>query len=136
MIVANLATDELAVFRYKPDMAKSTRFTSSEPASHMNQWVRDAIEYADISITDLAREMDGRGLPTSYDRSKVQKMTVARRVTMEEARVISEITGYPTLEGDETAPFLDKYRKLSEADRTTIRHLVNSLHARHVAGEK
>lgn len=67
----------------------------SRPAgTPINEWVRQALAHAGISQSQLTRDMHKAGV-IKNDRSIVQKMTVNRKVSAEEAAAISRITGYP-----------------------------------------
>lgn len=68
----------------------------------LSQWVRAAVNHADISAAELARRLTDR-LGRAFDRAAVQKMmmstatgrTKPRRVAADEMLAIAEITGYP-----------------------------------------
>jgi len=65
-------------------------------------WVKKALEHADMSQAELARQLTRR-LRREIDRAAVQKMTIARpkkgqkprKVAADELLAIEEITGYP-----------------------------------------
>lgn len=126
MNVSNVATDEGSVFRYKPGMTARPRFTSAPPASPMNQWVRDAVEHSGMSMQEISERMNGKNLGAAYDRSKVQKMTVSRKVSKIEAEAIAEITGYPLTDGD-AQQMIDDFRSLAPADKEVVRDLIARL---------
>lgn len=75
-------------------MARKAKF-SSEPATRINQWVRDALDYSGLSQAELARRLFERGAISANDRSMVNKMVNFRDVTAEEAIAIAEITNFP-----------------------------------------
>ncbi|MDQ0303833.1 S24 family peptidase [Ancylobacter polymorphus] len=90
-------------------VAKSERHTVAilSYASRMfAQWVKAALEHADMSGAELARHLTER-LGRSIDRAAVQKMqmvegtgkTKPRAVAADEMIAISEITGYPAPQG-------------------------------------
>lgn len=97
----------------------------SPPAAPINAWVRDALEFADLSQTALADALTREGLG-SYDRSKVQKMTVSRGVSFEEAQAISRLTGLPLLE-DQGSEFDRGFHKLNDSNRKAVLQLMRSL---------
>lgn len=134
MTVANVATDCADVFRYKRGMANGRRFKETKPVAPMNNWVREAIEHYGQSMTAVADAMNRANLGTKYDRSKVQKMTVGRRVTFEEAQALSQITGYPLTEDDEVKTLVEDYRDLTENDKGIVQVLVRRLRAGKSAG--
>lgn len=76
-------------------MARKAEYKTA-PAQPINQWVRDALAYAGISQAALAKALHERGAISAPDRSIVQKMTVNRDVSADEAFAISEITALPT----------------------------------------
>lgn len=129
MEVANVATDDGSVFRYKRLMTETKKFRSAKPVSPMNQWVRDAVAHFGKTYDDLAEELNKQKLGTTYDKSKVQKMTVKRRVSMDEARAISLITQYPLGDEDEAEQFFDDFQKLENPDKEIVRDLVLRLRA-------
>lgn len=81
------------VFATLPHMSGRPRY-SRPPAAPINDWVRQALAHAGLSQSQLTREMHKAGI-IKNDRSIVQKMTVNRKVSAEEAAAISRITGYP-----------------------------------------
>ncbi|UFM64215.1 hypothetical protein LOS78_01710 [Paracoccus sp. MA] len=112
--------------RYKSAMAGIAKY-KSRPASPMNQWVRDALEAANMTqqaLADALSRVEGLG---TYDRSMVHKMTGSRRVRGEEAVAISQITGHPLPESEDDLEFEQMYRKLSQENRTVIRTIVRNL---------
>lgn len=61
----------------------------------INQWVADAIKFANISGAELAKELHARKLINTPDRSIPSKMAIGKRkVSFSEALAIAEITGY------------------------------------------
>lgn len=92
-LVAKLAADDCRAPSYVRYMTKKATYRTPA-AGPMNQWVRDALEHADMSQTALARELHARRV-ISADRSIVQKMTTTRVLSAEEVFAISEITGHP-----------------------------------------
>lgn len=85
------------------------RSDKTPPALPVNAWVKDAIDFAKVSYQSVADELTRRGVG-QYDRSKVQKMTVKRGISAEEATAISAITSFPLplYFNDETPPEKDK----------------------------
>lgn len=75
-------------------MARKAKY-SSPPAAPINQWVRDALEHANISQAELARRLFERKAISADDRSMVNKMASFRDVTADEALAIAEVTGFP-----------------------------------------
>lgn len=92
----------------------------------MNLWVRNAIIESGKSQTELAAGLTRSGLG-NYDRSMVQKMTVGRRVSMDEARVISQLTGYPMPDPTGGAHLPAGYDKLDPAHQAVVRRLIDEL---------
>lgn len=133
MIVANEVTDGARAFRYSRAMTEAPRFRT-KPTSPMNQWVRDALEQYGKSMSAVADEMNRAGLNTKYDRSKIQKMTVSRRVTYEEAAALSEITGFPMIKNDDVAGLIEGYQGLDDENKAFVRDLVARLHRQASAG--
>lgn len=100
---------------------------SSPAASQMNQWVRDALKTADLSQRELADRLSAiPGMPT-YDRSMVQKMTVGRKVTMDEARAISKISGHPLPAQGAVQELMAKISTLPSTDLEIVNALIDSL---------
>lgn len=66
-------------------------------ASHINQWVRDALDHSGMSQSAMARELFSRKIISAEDRSIVNKMAHGRDISTNEALAISEITGFPIL---------------------------------------
>lgn len=100
--VAITATDLCRDQRYIPRMARRKTY-NLPPLTPMNQWVRDAFAYAldqgrNITYNEMGDELTAASLGQPYDKTKVQKMTIARKVTLVEAEVISRVTGFPTRE--------------------------------------
>jgi len=98
-IVAQRATDAISGHRYNRDMARKRAY-KTPPMAQINQWVRDAIEHAEIrgkkvTFDLLADALTKAKIGQTYDKSMVQKMTTIRDVKASEARVIAEFTGYP-----------------------------------------
>lgn len=121
-----MATDCSGVFRYKTLMSNKSRF-STKPSAPMNQWVRDAVEHYGQSMAAVADELNKKDLRTTYDRAKVQKMTTVRRVTIEEAQAISEITGFPLSEQEDARDFLADYLRLPDGQKSLVHQLIQNL---------
>ena len=102
----------------------------SPPASGMNQWVRDALAASDMTQQALADALSSRADVGQYAKSMVNKMTKSRKVTMDEARAISAITGHPLPPSAEDSELADRINDLDPADQTIVRNLVDSLYAR------
>lgn len=92
----------------------------------MNAWVRDALAHAGMTHQRLADILTGRGLGT-YHRSMVQKMTTKRKVRMDEAAVISEVTGFPLPAPQEHVTFAQGYERLTADQRALVDALVGQL---------
>lgn len=81
-------------------MARRKTYTT-EPRTYLNQWVRDALEHmyetqgVDLTYDEIADHLNRAKLGSSYDKSKVQKMTTIRQVKLQEAAIISRLTGLP-----------------------------------------
>nr|RDS93268.1 hypothetical protein DWF04_22515 [Cereibacter sphaeroides f. sp. denitrificans] len=75
-------------------------------------------------MTDLADALTRMGVGT-YDRSKVQKMTVKRKVSKAEAEAISTITGFALTPQTEGADLLRKYQQLRPDQRTAVARLLD-----------
>lgn len=81
-------------------MARRKTYTT-EPRTYLNQWVRDALEHMydtqgiDLTYDEIADHLNRAKLGSSYDKSKVQKMTTIRQLKLAEAAVISRLTGLP-----------------------------------------
>ena len=104
-------------------MGKPTATTSH---AEMNSWVREAVTHAGLSYQRLADILTGRGIGT-YDRSMVQKMTTRRRVRLDEAQAISEITGYPLPAAQEQISFAAGYSRLDPEQRALVDALMGQL---------
>lgn len=111
--------------RYNMRMAKKPTY-NRPPAGPQNQWVRDALAFAGMSYPKAAEALTMAGLG-AYDRSKVQKMTVDRKVTKEEAEALAAATGYPVAAGASTAAFVIKYQELTGEDRELVDQFVDRL---------
>ena len=88
---------------------------------HLNQWVKEAIDYAGISQTKLANILFSSKIITSDDRSIVNKMTTTRDVKAHEVFAISEITRYPApnkIEDD--AILVPKVSKIAAGNLTEL----------------
>lgn len=76
-----METDIVATFRYTMDM--------------MNQWVKEALGFAELSQAEATRRLTAR-FNWPDDRSILNKMTLGKRkIEASEAMQISELTGYP-----------------------------------------
>lgn len=93
----------------------------------MNQWVRDALAFSGMSQQALADALSRHPGLNNYDRSFVYKMTVSRRVRLDEAAAISEITGFPLPVEDEKAEFERKFNQLSLQNQQTVAALIEGL---------
>ena len=104
-----------------------TKSYSNPPATPRNQWVRDALTHAgDMSFPAAAEKLSRAGLGKNYDKSIVQKMTVARGVTAEEVKALSAITGFPPPPdvADDTST---RIAALPPEDQALVRALLRSL---------
>ncbi|MCV2448485.1 hypothetical protein E3D03_014555 [Paracoccus sp. DMF] len=63
----------------------------------------------------------------SYDRSIVQKMTVARKVTAEEAQAIAAITGHPLPDTSSEDTYYHDYQQLSAEGKAAVQALIRAL---------
>jgi len=90
-----METDDCSDGRYNSGMVKKPKKAAGpQPAKPINQWVRDALAHADMAQAEMARLLTER-LRRSYDRSIVNKMTIGREVSADEASIIADITGLP-----------------------------------------
>lgn len=80
--------------RYNWGMEKKA-VKSKSIKGRLNHWVKEAIDYADISQSKLAAVLFDRKVITSNDRTIVNKMTTTRDVKAHEVFAIADITGYP-----------------------------------------
>lgn len=96
------------------------------PATPMNQWVRDALAAAGLSQQELGDALTRAGIG-NYDRSMIQKMTVARRVTMDEAQAIAAVTNHPLPENGLESQLPREYFLLSEDHRKAVNTLIRGL---------
>lgn len=94
----------------------------------MNQWVRDALEHGNLSFPQAAEILTRAGLG-EYERSKIQKMTVGRKVTMAEATALSEAIGFPLPGAEVENEFIKKLSLLSEDHRRLVYQLIDSFPA-------
>lgn len=92
----------------------------------MNQWVREAIEHSGMSGPELAEALTRAGAG-SFDRSKIQKMTVSRKVSKAEAEAISRVTGYPLDPGKKVSEFDGLMMQLSDANKAVVERMVQVL---------
>lgn len=92
----------------------------------MNQWVRDALETAGLSQQALGYALTRAGVG-NFDRSIVQKMTVSRRITMDEAAAIAEITGHPLPDPSGDAEIPREFYQLSEHHKAAVKALIRGL---------
>ena len=79
----------------------------------MNEWVRQALTYAsdagdDLSYDEIANALTIAKVGGTYDKSKVQKMTIGRKVSLLEAQVISQLTKFPLPQPEQQATSLDE----------------------------
>ncbi|WP_299358208.1 hypothetical protein [uncultured Paracoccus sp.] len=100
-----------------------SRPDKTPPESPVNAWVRAAIDSCGKSYQAVGDELTRRGLGV-YDRSKVQKMTVSRGVSAEEAAALVQITEVPLPFAPPTSAFVDRYQQLSPEDREMIDAMV------------
>lgn len=121
-----MTTDVLSDIRYKDLMVRKPSYRTS-PATPMNQWVRDALEAGGLSQQALSEGLSRASGLGSYDRSMVQKMTVSRKISMDEARVISQLTGHPLPDTEEGVEVMTDYMKLSSDSQAAIRTLMKEL---------
>ena len=105
-------------------MNNKPRYTTP-PTHDMNQWVRDALAFTDMTGPDLAAAMT-RLLGRNYDKSMIQKMTTLRKVSKPEAEAISQLTGYP-LSSESGDPFVSKLLQLLEHKRRLVQQLIDTL---------
>lgn len=75
---------------------KPTHEYKEPPTRPINQWVREALKFADMAQAELSRQLHARGIGGS-DKSIANKMAHYRNVSAEEADAISEITRYPRM---------------------------------------
>lgn len=92
----------------------------------MNAWVREVLEHAGWSFPDAAAVLTRAGLG-NYDRSKVQKMTVGRKVSLAEAEALAAASGLRVPVGDRDEEFISKISRLSERDRAMVFALIDRL---------
>jgi len=135
MFVAKMATDWGSDFRYKRDMNSAKRFSGTKPASPMNEWVREAILHSGRTAVEIADLLNAEGLQTRYDRSKIQKMTTVRRVTVEEAKALARITGYPLDADGEIARIIDDLQSLDRPQLLAVQALIGHLRNSPEGGE-
>lgn len=102
------------------------RKNKTPPASPINAWVKEAIDSAGLSYQSIADEMTRSGIG-AYDRSKVQKMTVGRGVSAEEAAAIATITGYALPSAYSGDRFETDFERLSESDREIVRAMIHRM---------
>lgn len=88
-----------------------------------------------MSQKDLSDALT-RELRANYDRSIVQKMTVSRRIRVEEMNAISRITNFPVLKEDLEDEFSAVYRKLSKEHQEAVRTMMQGLLASRVTQDK
>ncbi|SEN87585.1 hypothetical protein SAMN04489859_102039 [Paracoccus alcaliphilus] len=107
-------------------MTDSTR-VKKEPQTLMNQWAKEAIEHSGMTMQAVADALSARRELGAYGRSMVQKMTKERRVRLDEAAALSEITGFP-LPGESKGPELvEQIQDLNPENRAIIGSLVAQL---------
>uniref|UniRef100_UPI00384C13CE hypothetical protein n=1 Tax=Celeribacter naphthalenivorans TaxID=1614694 RepID=UPI00384C13CE len=101
----------------------------------MNQWVREAFIHADdtsagLSYDEVADAMTAAKIGGVYDKSKVQKMTVSRKVSLAEAQIISKLSGYALPEASQASLSLDdRLSQLSDARRQRLLDTLSDLEA-------
>lgn len=128
-MVAIMFTDDRSRLGYNGAMPRTPKY-KNPPLQPMNQWVRDALAHAGMTFPQLADALTRSGVGT-YDRSTIQKMTVGRKVSFEEARAISEATGYPYVSDEDGQGFVADYLSLDPESRATVRDLLQVLRSRH-----
>lgn len=121
-----MATDHPSETGYNIDMVKKPVYRNP-PATPMNKWVRDALESSGLSQQALSDLLSRTPTVGTYDRSMVQKMTVARKVSMDEARAISQITGHPLPDTENSGEVVAEYQRLSPDSQAAIRILMKEL---------
>lgn len=132
--VAILATDLSCGNRYASRMARRKTYTTP-PKFAMNQWARDAFDHAadkglDLTYDEVADAMTRAQLGQVYDKSKVQKMTTIRKVSLAEAQVLSGITGFPIPDAHEYALSVDeRLSRLSPDRRRRLLEMLDDLEA-------
>lgn len=93
----------------------------------MNQWVRDALEASGMTQQGLADRLSGHpGMPP-YAKSMVNKMTKSRKVSLAEARAISDITGHPLPVTKVTDEIVAEIESLHPDDRKAVITLIHNL---------
>lgn len=107
----------------------------ARPATPMNQWVRDALEHAGLNYPETARRMTTQ-LRKNYDRSIIQKMTVGRGVSADEAAALARITGFPLPASDDMEMRIARYKALPPRDRRAIDALIDELSSNPTTDEK
>lgn len=105
-------------------MSESQRF-KTEPVYPMNRWVREALEHSRMTQQAVADRLSARPELGNYTRSTVQKMMKDRRVPLDEARAVSEITGYPLPRDDSESDLADKIGDLSPENRAIVASIVD-----------
>lgn len=93
----------------------------------MNQWVREALNHADMSQQALSDALTRSKHLGTYDRSMVQKMTVGRRVSLQEAEQISQITGYPLPDTVSEQEFSGMFQRLNPENQQAIQTIMSNL---------
>ena len=127
-----MATDFCIAIGYTAGMARRPTYPTP-PATGMNQWVRDALAASDMTQQALADALTASVGLGSYAKSMVNKMTKARKVSMDEARAISAITGYPLPASADDEDLAAQIRNLDPADQQMVRSLIDRLHAQKIS---
>lgn len=120
-------------------MARKKTF-SNPAATAMNQWVREAFIHADdkcggLSYDQVADAMTAAQIGGVYDKTKVQKMTVSRKVSLAEAQVISKLSGYPLPQAAQQALSIEeRLDRLSDERKKRFLDTLADLEAAQAAG--
>ncbi|MCJ8139374.1 hypothetical protein [Falsirhodobacter halotolerans] len=88
--------------------------------------MREVLDRSGWSYPEAAAILTRAGLG-NYDRSKVQKMTVGRKVTLAEAEALAKASGIQAPVTNPVDDYASKIRLLSDSDREMVFALIDRL---------
>lgn len=128
-LVVQMATDFGFGSSYLVYMTRKPYYPTP-PAGEMNQWVRDALQASGMTQQALADALTAHAGVGSFAKSMVNKMTKSRKISMDEARAISTITGHPLPPSADGMAIVQALEGLEPGDRNAVINLIRHLAAK------
>lgn len=127
--------------RYSLQRAMARKRTySTQPRHATNQWLRDALAYCDensgyLTYDEVATALNRSSLKQTYDRSMIQKMTTIRQISLDEAKVLSQITGFPLAPEQQEESLSARFSRLSSGRQERLLGILDDLEAAEAADQ-